>query len=433
MQKWYKLDNAAKLFPSVTNTKNTSVYRVAAVMKEPVDAVRLQQAADAVFDRFPMFMVKLRKGVFWNYLETVREGIKVEEEQQYPCCDMDPLDNNGYLFTIFYSNNRISVEFFHSLTDGYGAVEFLKSLLFYYLFYQGHDIDAEGKILLAEEGADPLEMEDSFKRYYEDTYYESVSGRKAYHIKGTSFEYSGNNVVHGVMSASKLNAIAKQHGCTITSYLTALLIDSIYQTQIRHREHNAPVVVAIPVNLRQAFPSRTLRNFFGVVNVGVKVTETTTLDELLLASTEILKQKTTLLNLRNIICNNVALEHNRATRVVPLFVKNRFVSAGFTTRGENKKTISLSNIGRIQLPQQMYAHIEQIEALFYPTSKSPMNCSVCSVGDALTITFTRNIAEADILQHFFSYLAQQDGLEVKVYSNDWGKTNDNMRPLSANR
>lgn len=431
MQKWYKLDNAAKLFPSVANTKNTSVYRVSAVMSEPVDIEILQHAADTVFVRFPMFMVKLRKGIFWNYLDAAVNGLKVEEERQYPCRDIDPIESNGYLFKILYFNNRISVEFFHALTDGYGAVEFLKSLLFYYLKYAGNDINPENLILLADDGVDNPEKEDSFNKHYKDAYYESVSGRKAYHIKGTPFERFGNNVVHGTMSASKLNNIAKQNNCTITSYLTALLIYSIYQTQLKDSEHNPPVVVAIPVNLRKAFPSESLRNFFGVVNIGVKVTETTSFDDLLVATREMLKQKTTKLNLQNIIYNNVALERNRATLFIPLFLKSLFVNAGFNSLGENKRTISLSNIGNIKLPQQMDEHIKQIEALVYPSNKSPMNCGICTVNDKLTITFTRNIAEADILQYFFSHLAQQDELEVNVYSNDWGDKNDVMRSLSS--
>lgn len=146
-----------------------------------------------------------------------------------------------------------------------------------------------------------------------------------------------------------------------------------------------------------------------------------------------LSQKTTKFNSQNIICNNVALEQNRATMLFPLFLKDQFVNAGFNTLGENKKTVSLSNLGNIQLPQQMYAHIEHIEALVYPPNKIPMNCGVCSVDDKLTITFTRNIAGADILQYYFSHLAQLDGLEVKIHANDWGDKNDDMRPLPSSR
>lgn len=420
MKKWYKLDNAAKLFPSVTNIKNTSVYRISAVLISPVDVDALQQAADTVFDRFPMFTVKLRRGVFWNYLESSTDKIVIAEDQQYPCRNIDPTTNNGYLFKVLYYKNRVSVEVFHALTDGNGAVEFLKSLLYYYLLYMGHEMDTEYRILLADSGVDIHDMEDAFRRYYKDCYVESVRNSRAYHIKGTAFEQFGNNVVHGVVSASQLNALAKQKGSTITAYLSALLSYSIYQTRIKYSKSNAPVVIAVPVNLRKAFPSRTLRNFFGVVNLGARITEDTTLDELIFRTNEMLKYKTGKENLQNIIYNNVALERNKATLFVPLFLKNWFVNLGFHVLGESKRTLTLSNIGNIILPQQMYKHVELIEALVYPSNKSPMNCGISSVNDKLVITFTRNIVESDILQYFFSTLAGEAGLEVKIYSNDWG-------------
>lgn len=421
LNKWYKLDNAAKLFPSVTNTKNTSVYRISAVLKDRIDADALQKAADTVFDRFPMFTVKLRKGVFWNYLDENTEKIVIEEDEQYPCRDIDPNTNNGYLFKVLYYQNRVSIEVFHSLTDGNGTIEFLKSLLYYYLIYLGKNIDPEGKILLADTGVDVLDMEDSFRRYYKDCYVERVITSKSYHVKGTRFEHFGNNVVHGVVSASALNALAKQKGCTITAYLTTLLIYSIYQTRIKFSEQNAPVVISIPANLRKAFPSRTLRNFFGVVNIGIKVNEDASFDELIIRVNEMLKQKTGKENLQNIIYNNVALERNKATLFIPLFLKSWFVDFGFRTLGESRRTMTLSNVGNIILPQQMYDYIDVIEAVVYPSNKSPVSCGVCTVNDKLTITFTRSIVEADILQYFFSYLADQAGLDVRVYSNDWGR------------
>ncbi|OBZ13182.1 MULTISPECIES: hypothetical protein [Bacillales] len=422
MDKWYKLDNAAKLFPSVANTKNTSVYRISAVLRDPIEPEALQLAADTVFDRFPMFTVKLRKGVFWNYLDANNERIVIAEEQQYPCPDIDPKTNNGYLFKVLYYKNRVSIEVFHSLTDGNGAIEFLKSLLYYYLANTGQEVDPEGKILLADTGVDASDMEDSFRTHFKDCYVENYRNSKSYHIKGTRFEIFGNNVVHGIVSGNQLNQAAKQKGSTVTAYLTALLIYSIYQTRNKYSERNEPVVIAIPANLRKMFPSRTLRNFFGVVNIGAKVTEDTTFDELVARTGEMLKQKTSKQNLQSFIYNNVALERNKATMFVPLFLKSWFVNWGFQTLGESKKTMTLSNLGNIILPQQMYEYIEQIEAVVYPTNKSPISCGICTVNDRMAITFTRNIVEADILQYFFAYLANQAGLEVKVYSNDWGRS-----------
>lgn len=424
--KWYRLDNAAKLFPSVTNIHNTSVFRVSVVLKEQIDGDILQKSLDCVYHRFPMLFVRLHKGVFWNYLEQNTNKFTVEEEIEYPCNYITAIKENAYLLRVFYYSNRISVEIFHSLTDGLGAVEFMKSLLYYYLVFSGHTIRLDQKVILADEGVEPCDIEDSFRKHYKKTVTKSDKEQNAYHISGTRFENYGNNVIHGVVSASKLNAIAKQKGATITSYLTALIIYSIYQTRARYGNDKKPIVVTVPVNLRHFFPSQTLRNFFGVVNISATVTEETTLDEIILKTTKMLKEKTRKDNLLQSISKNVALEKFGAVKFVPLFLKDIFVNLGFDIFGENKKTISISNLGNILIPQDMYEYVRQFEAVLYTTPKSPINCGICSANDRLVISFSRIIAETDIIQFFLSHLSEKEGVDVEIYSNDWGVDHDKV-------
>ncbi|HEX3038057.1 MAG TPA: alcohol acetyltransferase [Oscillospiraceae bacterium] len=426
MIKWYRLDNAANLFPSVTNLYNTSVYRVSVLLKEQIDRDILQKSLERVYHRFPMLFVRLHKGVFWNYLEQNTNKFIVEEETEYPCNYITTIKENSYLLRVFYYSNRISVEIFHSLTDGTGAIEFLKSLLYYYLIFSGHTIRLDQKILLADGGVDPCDIEDSFNNYYKKIVAKPKIEQNAYRVSGTQFENYGNNVIHGVVSASKLNAIAKQKGATITSFLTALIIYSIYQTRIQYSNDRRPIVVTVPVNLRHFFPSKTLRNFFDVVNISATVTGETTLDQIILKTTEMLKEKTQKENLLQSLSKNVLLEKFGAVKLVPLFVKNIFVNLGFDIFGENKKTITLSNLGKILLPQDMYEYVQQFEAVLYTTPKSPINCGVCSTNDRLVISFSRVIVETDIIQYFFSYLSEKEGIDVEIYSNDWGIDHDKM-------
>jgi NRPS condensation-like uncharacterized protein len=418
--KWYRLDNAANLFPSVTNIHNTSVYRVSVILKEQIDRDILQKSLDCVYHRFPMLFVRLHKGVFWNYLEQNTSKFTVEEDKEYPCHYITKIKGNSYLLRVFYYRNRISVEIFHSLTDGNGAIEFMKSLLYYYLVFSGHTIRLDQNILLADGGVDSCDIEDGFSNYYEKVDMKPNKEKNAYHITGTQFENYGNNVIHGVVSASKLNAVAKQKGATITSFLSALIIYSIYQTRMQYSSHKNPIVVTVPVNLRHFFPSKTLRNFFGVVNIGADITRETTVDQIILKTTEMLKEKTQKENLLQNISKNVALEKFGAAKFVPLFVKDFFVNLGFDIFGEDKKTITLSNLGRILIPQDMYEYVQQFETVLYTTPKSPINCGVCSTNDRLVISFSRIIVETDIIQYFFSHLAEKEGVEVEIYSNDWG-------------
>ena len=79
---------------------------------------------------------------------------------------MDPRENNGFMLRVLYFNHRIGVEIFHGLSDGLGALEFLKTLVYQYLLLSGKDVKDEGLILLPETIPDPLEAEDSYQKYY---------------------------------------------------------------------------------------------------------------------------------------------------------------------------------------------------------------------------------------------------------------------------
>ncbi len=420
MSDWYRLDNAAKVFPPVSHERNSSVYRLAVVLRDPVDPALLQKATDHVYDRFPMLFLRLRSGVFWNYLDENRQTFLVQEEHSYPCAYFDPKENNGYLLKIFYYHSRVSLEVYHSLTDGQGAFELLKSILYYYFTFAGHSIDPQGKILLAEEGASYYEAEDSFAGYYEDVPAERRPVPDAYRIRGTAFEPYGHNVTTGVVDAAQLAALARAQGATITSYLAAQLIYSIYEVRLRYRSNNhKPVVAAVPVSLRGAFPSKTLRNFFCLVNLEYLPATDTSFEEILASATSQLKEKTQKDNLQRILSNNARFERNVGARFAPLFLKRLGIKFGFNFFGETKKTFTFSNLGRIELPDGMLSLVKYFEVNLYPTKKSPVNVSACSVGGRMTICFSRSIREADIGQAFFSNLAAQ-GLQVNLYTNHWG-------------
>src|SRR5699024_11856888 len=81
--------------------------------------------------------VRVRKGLFWYFLEQNDQVLLVKEETDYPCAPIDRKENNAFLIRVLYFKKRISVEVFHSLTDGGGAAEFLKTLAYEYLLLKG--------------------------------------------------------------------------------------------------------------------------------------------------------------------------------------------------------------------------------------------------------------------------------------------------------
>ena len=107
---------------------------MAIILKEEIQQDLLQQALDMVLPKFSVFNCRLRQGMFWYYFEeNGKKSPTVHEEHTYPCRYIDEHRNRSYLFRVTYYGCRINLEVFHSLTDGNGALNFLKELTYQYL------------------------------------------------------------------------------------------------------------------------------------------------------------------------------------------------------------------------------------------------------------------------------------------------------------
>jgi NRPS condensation-like uncharacterized protein len=431
---WYSIDTAGKLFPSVSSNNNSSFFRVAAVLKEPVNGDIFQKTIERVRPRFSFFFVRLRRGTFWNYLEENNEPFLVQQETDCPCTASSFGRHDSHLIRFLYFGNRISIELFHSITDGSGALEFLKAVLFTYSVISAEKNNTtlpavEGKIVNIHSVPVIDDYENSFLRFTTLTRKGAkLELRKfapnSYHIKGTSPAQKNVSVITGLVNCAALNSYAKSHDTTVTVCLAALLIYSIYSTRIKFSIEKKPVVVSVPVNLRKRFPSVTFRNFFVIVNVSFSFDDTLpeapdALFGVILKSVSVqLKKLTGKENLQREIDKNIFFDKNDIGRWVPLKIKHLFVRLGFNLLGEIKKTITLSNMGEIKLPSKTAGLVDHAESLLYPTPRSPINCSIVTVNGIMSISFTRMIEETDIIRSFFQLLQQQTGLQIQVYSNN---------------
>ena len=61
MRKWFKLDNAAKVFPSVTSKRRSNLFRLSFNLKEKINPEILRKALSYTMNRFPSMKVKLKK------------------------------------------------------------------------------------------------------------------------------------------------------------------------------------------------------------------------------------------------------------------------------------------------------------------------------------------------------------------------------------
>ncbi len=428
MDSWYRIDNTGKIFHAVSNTDNSYVFRVSMIMKEKVDPGVLQEALDVIAPRFPTLTVRVRKGLFWDYMEKNEELLFVQKETDYPCSPIKPSETRGYLLRVLYFDRKISLEVFHSLTDGTGATEFLKTLVYQYLLYKKRDVAADGLILLPEDNPDKRETEDSFSTYADnnDRNVFRKDDKPSYQLSGTSLSTEGINMIHGIMNARVINDYAKSLGTTLTGFLTTLMIQVISKKALEKSKRPKKVTIAIPVNLRKQFSSETLRNFFSVANIGAIIDEKTTFNDILKQVNEELITRTNKAALQKSINQHVYLQKSFMTRTIPVFLKYPAMRQGFNYIGERTKAMTITNMGNLKLSESMSRYIERMELAFYTTLKSPIGCGIATINNKMTVTFSLSIAETDLVRDFFTELMKHVDVDIEVYSNEWGKHDEKM-------
>lgn len=421
MKHLYKLDNAAKLFVSIKNKKNIPVFRVSAVLNdEEVNPQILQNALDITIKRFPTLSLMIKKGLFWNYFEENHRRLLIQEDKYYPCYNINSKLNNGYLLRVGYYKYRIFTEVYHSLADATALISFFKSLLYHYFVLSGKNIDDKNEDVFKDNIHTIADYDDSFLVHTKNKK-QSKKEKKiknVYLIKGKPLKFYGDNTVHGVLSLQKIKDESKKHNVTITSYILSVLAYSIYETRIKNRLDGKNIVICVPVNLRNIFPSISLKNFFGVANILIPTDKELTFDDIVKITNDEMKEKISKEKLQNFIYENTKLENNALAKFIPLFIKNFIVNLAFELFEDKLKTITLSNFGNIILPDDMKDYISHFEAVVYPTINSPLNCGLCSFSDKLSVTFNRTVIETDIIKYFFKYISNVS--EVEIYSNDYG-------------
>lgn len=421
---WRRLDNAAKIFPAISNRFSTSVFRLSVKLKHPVDREILQRSVEQALEDMPSFKIKLRRGLFWYYFEKNFATPTVKEEASFPCRRIDKFTDNGYLFRILYFEKKITLEVFHVLTDGSGASQFLSHIVFLYLksAFPQEDMGEEPPFQYSDS---PLALdEDSFQKYQRlGSSVQKPPFSKAYHVEGVRVFGTELKVVQGIFSVSQVAALAKFKGVTITAYFAALLLYSIYQESFRYREKRQPVSVCIPVNLRSFYQTATMRNFFTTIGVSVNFYEKQyTFDELLKEAASQLKDGLSDTALADKIKYSVQAEKNLALRFVPLFLKN-FALKMIYARGEKAHSITLSNLGRVVFSPPAAEHIDRYEFLLSTTKSQGLKTSMVSTGDVMVYSFTSNLEEMQVAKRFFRTLVSQ-GIPVTIVSNEREESTD---------
>ena len=417
---WYKLDLSAIVYPTLQRRDFSSVYRLSVVLKEEIQPQVLQKALDMTLPRFPTYKAAIRKGLFWRYLEpNNRPGPFVQEDVKNPCQPMHFKANNRYLVRVYYYRNRIALEAHHSLGDGTGGMCVLMTLTATYLRLLGHDgIENEGFVLDINSKPQPGELEDAYMKYANAKVCPPRLQEKAYRLKGTAEPFYTLNIIDGIMSVSEVMQVAKKYNATMTEYLNAVLLQALLSRQLEENPRRLrPVKIAMPVNLRRFFPSKTLRNFITMIYPGIDPRlGDYTFEEIVIQVHNYMRFYINEKLLRGDITTNAATQRNPFIRVVPLFIKDFVVKNFYTMVQDHNSSAGLTNMGAFKVPEGMKPYIERFDIYMGQPFARRANCASISFEDTLTVNFASSIKETDVEKYFFRKLVQ-DGIHVKIESN----------------
>ena len=412
---WRRLDNSAKIFPISAGKRYSTVFRFSVVLKEKINPEILKKAVMIALDKYTSFKVRMKSGVFWNYFEHNFKEPIIEEEKNYPCKYIDFKRNNNYLFKVTYFDKKINIDIFHSLTDGNSGNLFFKEIVYTYIELTHPKIfEEELRTIRKEE----YNTEDSYMENYDKNAKSNASSKKAYILRGEKIKLGAVSAIHEVIDVNDLKQICKEENCSVTQYLTAVLIYSIYEENYKKSNGEKPIKVCIPVNLKKYFPnSKTMSNFFSYITLEAEMKKDNldTFEKILEFVKDDFKKRLTEEEINKTMSANVKIGTNPFIKFIPLFLKKAIVRLGYI---EIRKytTITYSNVGRIGIIGKYKPYIDEFLMLIAPEPVEKIKCSSCTFEDKMVFSFTSILDNSDIEKRFYEFLIAR-GIKVKIESN----------------
>lgn|GEM_PF-828659 len=367
--KWMKIDTPSIMFSCLSTKKWGRTFRLAVVLRENiVDAKILEKAVSDLRDRFPHYFSKLKKGFFWNYLEQTDGLPEIRPENG---CQGEPVvlrKDDRPDFRVVHTENKIALEVAHYITDGNGALTFLLALIQRYLELS-QDLPSELRkgILYWKESPTEKEISDDFLRYGDFDGEKEKAEIHDVHRLPAVYEKNYLRLTYLAMSAQQLQAAARALQLTMTEFMTAVYMLAVIQTAEKPIQNSIGVDIA--VNLRAFFESETLRNFVYQVSVLLPVNgrQDWTIEEIAEVIRGQIRSHLTQSELQSILKGFAGLAKNPVVRLVPNFIKTPVLRI-LQARSHSDETTIITNLGKVDITQDIAQYIEHIEFVNGDTS-----------------------------------------------------------------
>ena len=404
---WYRIDNVAKVFLATLGKRDTRSFRLSCTLKEDVDPVLLQEAVNSAIEDRPQVQVRIRRGLFWHYLEDTDLMPVVKQEDDRICPLLYVPSKTMLHYQVTYFGNRINLDISHVLADGTGAMEFLNIIV---LDYLRRKYPNELDDITVHSGASEGDLsQDSYRQFFGGKNLPHGSDRKkAYRLSGLKLPYNQLQFFEIHLPTSQILPQAKELKVSLTSYLGALWMLAI-RDEMPPRKRDLPVTISLPVNLRNYYPSKTARNFFNSVNVTHVFDSDISLEDLAAEFDASLKSQLTEENVKKQMDTFETMEYVAPVRVVPLFIK-QLVVRHFTLKSAKKVTMTFSNMGVQKPPKQLAERIGNYSGF---CSTNTIFSTMFGYGDQLTLGVSSAYVNTGVVKNFVRFLSSS-GVDITV-------------------
>lgn len=403
---WHKPDNTANIFFAVSCEADPHVYRITMELTSWINKGLLQEALEQTLPYFRAFDVQFKRRIFTSVFEAQYLYPQVEEDTGYPCRFFPDKNGNDFWFRLLYHQNKIHLEASHALSDGTGAVYFLKAVGYRY-------------IQLACTSCLPAELREA--RYGLEHGMNVIDGyagnykkvKKTEHREKPAFTLEGERRTIGdigVMSIDipvcQLKAVSKAYQATISEYMAAIILSAVRDSYKENRDK--PISMELPVNLRPIFNTETSLNFFSNVSIVLKPEELSYSFEEILTSVKIqFKEKIKKELFEQRFGFTVWGERCLIARMTPVIARNWFLRKIYALCAGNN-TIGFSNMGIIAIEPGFEPFIKKISAFTSPTPKVPVKIVSCSTNEIFNMTIATKLCDNTLPEKIVEKLKESD-------------------------
>lgn len=226
----YDLDHSAAIHLASLRKPYSNTFRISVTLKEEISPTALEEALTHTAPRFPTIAAGIRNGIFSYRVVPVRDDLRIQPDNE--CFVFMPREEiRKCAARVLYGDRRISMEIFHSLTDGYGGLMFLKALVTECLSLEyGIDCETKERESGISDSTEEQELRDVFVTYA-GTVSAPVNHRRVYCLPGLTCGEEKIHITTGIYDLEELRQVSRRFQVSLTELLTAVMAVSIVELE----------------------------------------------------------------------------------------------------------------------------------------------------------------------------------------------------------